>query len=260
MKPTALITGASRGIGAEFARIFAGRGINLVITARNGLELRQLKHEIEGKSPVSVLCFEKDLSKPENVQSLFDAVKAENISIDYLVNNAGFGDYGYFMSSDWERQESMIDLNVNALTHLCHLFIREWKDRKSGRILNVSSTASFQPGPGMSVYYATKAFVSSFSQALHHELKGSGISVTTLCPGPTESHFAEAARVHQSSKLLRSSRLPSSFDVALFGYEAMMKGKSLVIHGNSNRFLAFLTRFVPRKLMAMISAKVLAWK
>ncbi len=260
MKTTALITGASRGIGAEFAKIFAENGTNLVLTARSEQDLLDLKQEIESKYSVSVKTIVRDLSNSIEVQSLFDEIKTSGITINYLINNAGFGDYAYFENSKWKRHESMINLNVNALTHLCHLFITEWGDKVKGKILNVSSTASFQPGPGMSVYYASKAFVTSFSQALHYEVKKKGITVTALCPGPTESNFATAARVDASNKLLKDRKLPSSHKVARYGYKSMMQGKPLVIEGTANRFLAFLVRFVPRNLMTFISAKVLEWK
>ncbi len=260
MKGTALITGASRGIGAEFAKIFAENGTDLVLTARSEQDLLDLKQEIENKYSVSVTTIVRDLSNSIEVQSLFDEIKTSGITINYLINNAGFGDYAYFEKSKWERHESMINLNVNALTHLCHLFITEWGDKVKGKILNVSSTASFQPGPGMSVYYASKAFVTSFSQALHYEVKKKGITVTALCPGPTESNFATAARVDAANKLLKDRKLPSSRKVAQYGYRSMMKGRPLVIEGTANRFLAFLVRFVPRNLMTAISAKVLEWK
>ena len=260
MKTTALITGASRGIGAEFAKIFASRGSDLVLTARSENDLQQLKDEIIQLYNVSVKIIVQDLSNTRNIDLLFDEVMRSGIHIDYLVNNAGFGDYAYFENSNWSRQQSMINLNISALVHLCHLFVKEWTGRKPGKILNVSSTASFQPGPGMSVYYATKAFVTSFSQALHYELKKKGITVTALCPGPTKSNFAEAASVHDSNKLLKNRKLPSSYEVAAYGYQAMMKGRAVAIHGNANRLLAFLVRFVPRKMMTMISAKVLEWK
>ncbi len=260
MKTTALITGASRGIGAEFTKIFASKGSNLILVARNEKDLQQQKSDITKLYNVEVETIVKDLSDGENVQSLFDEVMQKGLRVDYLINNAGFGDYGYFENSDWSRQESMINLNVNALVHLCHLFIQSWKGKQSGKILNVSSTASFQPGPGMSVYYASKAFVTSFSQAINYELKKSNITVTALCPGPTESHFADAARVDESNKLLKNRKLPTSFAVAEFGYKAMMRGKSVAIHAISNRFLAFSVRFMPRNLMTTISAKVLEWK
>ena len=260
MRSTALITGASRGIGAEFAKIFASNESDLILTARDEQDLLRLKQEIEKSHGVNIKIIVRDLSDTEQVQSLFDEIKGEGIQVDYLINNAGFGDYGYFENSDWKRQESMLNLNINALTQLCHLFVQEWKGKKQGKILNVSSTASFQPGPGMSVYYASKAYVSSFSQALHYELRKKGITVTTLCPGPTKSNFAAAARVEGPNKLLKDRELPSSQKVAEYGYRAMMKGKSLVIQGSSNSFLAFMVRFVPRKVMTMISAKVLEWK
>lgn len=259
MNKTALITGASKGLGAEFARLFAAKSTNLVLVARSAKELTDLKEELENAFGISVMIIVQDLSKTENVQSVYDAVKAAGINIDYLINNAGFGDFGYFIDTEWERHEQMIDLNISALSHLCYLFSRDWIACKSGKILNVASTAAFQPGPRMSVYFASKSYVASFSQAIGHELRPHGITVTALCPGPVSTNFWKAARVEQPNGMLKNMKTPSPQQVVQFGYNAMMKGKPLVIEGAMNKFVANLVRFFPRKALVNLSAKLISW-
>lgn len=259
MRPTALITGASKGIGAEFARICASKNMDLVLVARSEKGLNGLKEELEGRFGISVMTIAKDLSLSEKVKDVFDEVKAAGIQVDYLINNAGFGDFASFTDTKWARHEQMINLNISALSHFCHLFIQDWIERKSGRILNVASTSAFQPGPGMSVYFASKAYVVSFSQAIEYEARKYGITVTTLCPGPTESDFREAARMIRPNGLLKDKRPITAKEVAEFGCEAMMKGKSVVIHGALNRFIACCVRFIPRKILVKLAAKVIAW-
>ncbi len=260
MTTTALITGASRGIGLELAKIFASKGSNLILVARNKQDLENLKKDILQNHNVSVKLIIRNLTQRDEVLSLFNDVTNSNTRVDYLLNNAGFGDYANFDESDWERQESMINLNISALTHLCHLFIKEWKSEgEAGKILNVSSIASFMPGPNMSVYFATKSFVTSFSQALNHELKEKGITVTALCPGPTQSNFAHAANITFYDKLSKFIKLPTSVQVAHFGYKAMMKGKSVATHGAINQLMIFFARFMPRNILTRISGKVIKW-
>lgn len=252
MNKTSLITGASNGIGYEFAKIHAEKGDDLVLVARSKEKLDQLKKELEEKFKIKVLTIGKDLSVPGSAKGVYDEIKKQNIAIDYLINNAGFGDYGLFAKSDWNKQEQMINLNVTSLTHLTHLFLPDMIKQKSGRILNVASTASFQPGPTMSVYFATKAFVLSFSEAINNEVSEHGITVTALCPGATHSGFQTAAAM-QDSKLFDGKNLPSSREVAEFGYKAMMKGKSVVIHGFKNALMANSVRFAPRDLVVKIA-------
>ncbi len=259
MRPTALITGSSRGLGAEFARLFASKNTNLVLVARSARELNELKDELENAFGISVLTFAKDLTKSENVQSVYDEIKAAGVEVDYLVNNAGFGDFGYFADTEWTRHKQMIDLNISALSHFCHLFVQDWIPRKSGKILNVASTAAFQPGPRMSVYFASKSFVTSFSQAIGHELRQHGITVTALCPGPVSTNFGKAARMQHPNGILKDMKTPSPKEVVEFGYMAMMKGKPLVIHGMLNRLVANSVRFMPRKWLVKLSAKLISW-
>ncbi|MDD4778329.1 MAG: SDR family oxidoreductase [Fermentimonas sp.] len=256
MKKTALITGASKGIGRELAHLFAKDGCNLVLAARSAKELDSLKVQLEEKYKVTVHTSIKDLSQPESAQTLFDELKAADVDIDYLVNNAGFGDYGTFAETEWDTYEKMISLNVTTLTHLCHLFIRDIRGRKHGRILNISSTAAFQPGPMMAVYFASKAFVLNFSEAIGHELRKDNITVTTLCPGPTSTNFGEVSGMN-ASKLVKNVTIASSADVAKLGYKAMMKGNATVIHGAQNKLAPFGVRFLPRKWVTRVSAKVM---
>lgn len=259
MKSTALITGASKGLGVEFARLFASKNTNLILVARSEKELNDLKDELENVFGVSVLTIVKDLTKSENVQAVYDEIKAAGIEIDYLVNNAGFGDFGDFSDTEWERHEQMIDLNINALSHLCHLFVQDWIPRTSGKILNVGSTSAFQPGPGMSVYFASKAYVVSFSQAIDYEFRKHGITVTALCPGPVKTNFGTAARMKHPNGILKDMKTPSPREVVEFGYNAMMKGKPLVIQGALNKLVANSVRFIPRKWLVKLSAKLISW-
>ncbi len=182
MNRTALITGASNGIGYELAKVHAEKGDNLVLVARRKDRLDELKKELEEIYKISVFTLEKDLSLPGSALEVFNELKSKDLSIDYLVNNAGFGDFGLFAESDWNKQERMINLNIMSLAHLTRLFLPDMIRNGKGKILNLASTAAFQPGPTMSVYFATKAFVLSFSQALNEELREYGITVTALCP------------------------------------------------------------------------------
>jgi hypothetical protein len=197
----------------------------------------------------------KDLSLPNSAAEVYNELKGKNIHIDYLINNAGFGDYGFFADSDWEKQEKMINLNILSLTHLTKLFLQDMIKLGGGRIMNVASTAAFQPGPTMAVYYATKAYVLSFSEAIGNELHDKGITVTALCPGATESGFQAAASLEES-RLVKGRKLPSSSDVAEYGYKAMMKGKTVAIHGFFNAVMANSVRFAPRSLIVKVTRKI----
>ncbi len=252
---TALITGASLGIGLEFAKTFAAAKNNLVLVARSEAKLKILADELQTTFGISVKIIARDLSKMDEVQKVYDTCKAENIAIDYLVNNAGIGVFDFFVDSDWDKTQQMINLNITSLTKMCRLFIPDMVARKSGKILNVASTAAFQPGPTMAVYYASKSYVLSFSEALYNELQGTGVSVTCLCPGATQSSFFEAAAMHESN-LVKGKKLPTSKDVAAFGYNAMMKNKMTVIHGWMNAIMATSIRFTPRKLVLKIVRKI----
>lgn len=250
-RKTALITGASGGIGLELAHIFAENGTDLVVIARSVKTLNDLKEDLESNYRISVTVLPADLTVPETAEGLVKTLKERNIFINYLVNNAGFGDYGLFYKGDWNKQAGMIDLNVRALTHLTRLVLPGMIERRSGRIMNVASTASFQPGPLMSVYYATKHYVLAFSEALAEEVEGFGVTVTSLCPGPTESGFQSTAGM-EDARLVNTVKMPSSRKVAEYGYRAMMAGKRVAVQGWLNKFMAFSVRFVPRKLLTRL--------
>jgi len=252
---TVLITGASSGIGLELARIFAAKGFNLVIVSRNVIELSKLKTELTDKHKVYVEEIVKDLSVPGAAKEVYDEVKSLSFEVDYLINNAGFGDFGEFYKSDWDKQERMINVNMLALTHLTRLYLPEMIKKKSGKIMNVASTAAFQPGPLMSVYYASKAYVLSFTEAIANEAEGTGVTVTALCPGPTKSGFQKAANV-ESSKRLNAKSIPDSKAVAEFGYKAMMKGKRVAVHGIMNKELAFFSRRAPKGIILKAVRKI----
>ncbi len=249
MNKTVLITGASGGIGAELARVHARHGDHLVLVARNSDKLTELKKEIDGQYKVSVHIIVKDLSLRNAATGIFNELKSKSITIDYLINNAGFGHYGDFVNNPWNKEEQMIELNITTLTQLTKLFLPAMIERKYGKIMNVASVAGFLPGPLMAVYYATKAYVLSFSEALHQEVRQKGISVTALCPGPTSSGFQEAAAI-SGIKLFEHSMLPGSKQVAEYAYKSMMKGKPVAIHGVLNRLMVASIRFTPRTLVA----------
>lgn len=241
---TALITGSSGGIGSDLARLFARDGFNLILTARRLEKLNELKSELENQFKINVSVISLDLSEKNAAKSLYDFTKSHNLSVDILVNNAGFGDFALFSDCKLEKQQQMIQLNIMTLTELTKLFLPQMLERKNGRILNIASVASFMPGPKMSVYYASKAFVRSFSEALSVELKKSGVTVTALCPGPVSTDFWNRAEADNSS-LFKHLFFASSEKVAEFGYKCLMKGKVLAIPNFSTRFFVFLAKFLP---------------
>lgn len=242
---TALITGSSKGIGLEFAHIFAREGHNLVLVARSTDKLKVIQDELSARYPIKVFTITADLSAQDAAQKVFNELAYKDIHIDYLINNAGFGDYGPFSNTSWQKEQQMISLNVETLVQFCKLYVPEMLERKSGKILNVASIASFFPGPGMAVYYATKAFVLSFSEALSCELEGTGVTVTSLCPGPTKSNFFKDANM-LDSKVVKGRRLPSAHEVALYGYRAMNSGNVVAIQGWFYKLLVLSQRFIPR--------------
>lgn len=191
----------------------------------------------------------------QTVKQLYKFIETKDLSVEYLVNNAGFGDYGLFVDGKWEKQQQMINLNITCLTYLTKVFAKDMKRRGSGRIVNVASIAAFYPGPLMAEYYATKAYVLRFSVAVANELKGSGVTVTALCPGPTASKFAATAAATRSG-IFNSRKLPTSEVVASYGYKAMLKGKTVAIHGIGNNLTMVLTRLVPASLAAKIIRRV----
>ncbi len=246
MANTALITGASSGIGAEFARYHAAKGGDLLIVAHREEALLALKSELENAHSVSVTVLAMDVGTPAQAKDLFDAVKAQGIAVDILINNAGFGGHGDFLERDLAADQAMIDLNVGALVTLSHLFGNDMKARGGGKMLQVSSTASFIPGPYQAVYYATKAFVTSFSQAIDQEMRKHGITSTALCPGLVKTEFVATANLEGTGLAKQGGATPAS--VAKCGYEAMMDGKLVVINERSLSFmLGWLIPFMPRR-------------
>lgn len=256
MKRTALITGASMGIGYEMALQLAAMGVDLVLVARSHDKLQQLAADLRAKHGIRVTVLAHDLSQYHHALTIFNECQQQGIVVDYLINNAGFGDFGFFHQSHWPRQEQMINLNITALAYLTRLFLPYMVQRGSGRILNIASTAAFVPGPLMSVYYATKAFVLSFSEAISNELEGTGVTVTCLCPGPTESHFAEAATA-QETNLFKNRKLPAAASVAAYGIKAMFRGQRIAMPALRDRLLIFGNRLVPRSWVLKGSRMIL---
>lgn len=250
-RPTALVTGASWGIGWELATICARDGHDLVLVARSEERLIELEKELSRRYQVSARVVSMDLTEPEAPRALYDELSQAGVEIDVLINNAGFGDVGPFSEADTEKLLGMLQLNVVALTHLTRAFLPGMLGRGRGRILNLASTAAFQPGPFMAVYYATKAYVLSFSEALTGECSGTGVTVTALCPGPTATEFQSRARVG-GAKLRRLSMMEAR-PVAEEGYRAMMNGKAIVVNGFQNRLLSQSVRFAPRSLVRKVT-------
>ena len=252
---TALITGASNGIGLELAKVHASKGGDLVLVARNKAKLDEVKTELERQYKVKVYTIGKDLSAHNSAKEVYDETTKQNIQIDYLINNAGFGDFGMFVETDWNKELQMINLNITTLTQFTKLYLQDMVKRRSGKIMNVASTAAFQSGPTMAVYYATKAYVLSFSEAVDNEVSDKGVTITTLCPGATESGFQAAAAMEESN-LVKGRKLPTSKEVAEYGYASMMKGKTVAIHGLMNWIMANSVRFTPRAIVVKLTRKI----
>jgi short-subunit dehydrogenase len=251
-RAAALITGASSGIGAELAKLCAADGYAPVLVARHTEALFRLSAELAARFGVNSRVLAADLAEPAAPQAVFDALEGETPAI--LINNAGFGWRGAFREADFAAQSGMIEVNVGALAHLTRLFLPGMCARASGRILNVASTAAFVPGPYMAVYYATKAFVFSFSLAVAEELKGSGVTMTVLCPGPTRTSFGAVAGL-ANSKLFQGPAMDAA-EVARIGYQAMRAGKTEVIAGARNRWMMWGTRFAPRGILTRVTARL----
>lgn len=256
MPKTALITGASVGIGYELAKQFARGGYDLLLVARNEEKLAAVSREVRGLGAAADYVV-ADLSRHDAPLALYAQVTNRGVPIDVLVNNAGFGALGPFHEIDLRRQLDMIQVNVAALVELTHRFLPEMIARKAGGVLNVASTAGFQPGPHMAIYYATKAFVLSFSEAIGEELAGSGVKVTALCPGPTESEFRSRAKV-EKSPVSRSKVIPTATaeSVARAGYEGFLRGKRIVVPGLVNKLAVQSNRIGPRRLVARVAGKI----
>jgi short-subunit dehydrogenase len=251
---TALITGASSGIGLELAHLFAQDGYRLVLVARNRTALRLLGDDLQSRYGIIVRIAPKDLAHPASPDELYQELQESGVVLDVLVNNAGFGAAGPFLNTKWADESEMIQVNIAALTHLSKLFLPQIRARE-GKLLFVASTAAFQPGPFMSVYYASKAYVLSFSEALAEEMIGTGVTVTCLCPGPVKTGFQKRAYL-EGTKMMDSPLMLDVREVARIGYEGMKEGRRVVIPGWKNWLLAESTRLAPRSLLTKAVRKL----
>lgn len=250
-REVALVTGASMGIGKELAKLFAANGRDLVLVARSEDKLRSLAQELESTYAISAHVISADLAEPTAPAAILEAVESKGLQLDYLVNNAGFGTTGPFAEASLASQRDMIQVNVSALVALTHLALRGMLSRRKGRILNIASTAGFQPGPDMAVYYATKAFVLSFSEAVAEEVRRAGVTVTAHCPGATATEFSRTAG-NATSFLFKLGAAPTD-RVARHAYRSMMRGKVVAVEGLLNRLAAFSVRFSPRALVRKLA-------
>ena len=254
MKGTALVTGASAGLGRDYARLFAADGHDVVLVARRRERLEELAREVASTTSVQAHVVAVDLAERDASRRIHDELRARGVAVDFLVNNAGFGTSGPFAEADAAKQLGMIQVNVVALVELTRLLLPDMLARGRGRILNVGSTAGFQAGPFMAVYYASKAFVNSFTEALAYELAGTGVTATVSCPGPTETEFAGHAGNDRS--LLFKLGAADSMTVAREGYAAMMAGKTMVVHGVTNKLGVQVQRLSPRAVGVAIAARL----
>ncbi|MGD1952286.1 MAG: SDR family NAD(P)-dependent oxidoreductase [Leptolyngbyaceae cyanobacterium] len=249
MAKTALLTGASGGIGYELANVFAHHDHDLILVARSTDKLHRIQDELTKSYDLRVCVISCDLSQPDAPQMLFERVQQQGLTVDVLVNNAGVGAYGPFAEGDWSTQNALLQLNMVNLTYLVRLFLPAMLERGYGKILNVASTAAFQPGPFMATYYASKSYVMSFTEALAHELKDTGVNVTALCPGPTRgTDFQTRAKLGEI-ELFKKFKLPDAADVAKFGYAALERNQVVAVHGIFNRLLVFSNRLTPRQIV-----------
>ncbi|QCR23719.1 SDR family oxidoreductase [Pontibacter sp. SGAir0037] len=254
-KSTVLITGASGGIGMELAEVFARNGHNLVLVARSEDKLYRLAMRYATNYKVYAKVIAADLSDPAAPQRLFDELKQANMVVDVLVNNAGVGNYGPFRETNLQKELDMLQLNVVALTHLSKLFLYQLPAGTPGKILNVSSVAAFLSGPYMAIYYASKAYVLSFSEAIKGELEKHNVTVTTLCPGPTDTDFKERANLDSSSRFSAMFK-EDAREVAEAGYTGLMKGENIVLPGLKNKALPHLLKLVPRSILRNMVLKI----
>ncbi len=251
---TALITGASAGIGYEFTKLFAKDGYNLVIVARTKEKLNNIKDELSRTYNISVKALPKDLSQPNAADEIYNELKNENINVDVLVNNAGFGVFDNYWNIDVKKERDMLQVNIIALTGLCNLFSKEMIKRGGGKILNVASTAAFQPGPMMPGYYASKAYVLSYSRAIDFELREKGVRVSVLCPGPTQTEFQSRAGMNNIN-LFKKGIVMSAEEVARIAYKGLQKGKPLIVAGLMNKITVMSSNITPVK----VSMAVIKW-
>jgi len=251
---TALVTGAASGLGYELALLLAGDGYDLILVDIDKINLEKAKEIIGDGFPSNIKLMLKDLSTPNAAKELFDEIG--NTAIEVLINNAGFGIYGSFGHTDWERESDMLNLHIITTTHLTKLVLKGMLERGSGKILNMSSLAAFQPGPMMSLYYASKSYILSFSEAIANELIGTGVTVTALCPGQTDTRFQEVVSEGNCPENKISFNMGCADEVANYGYKAMLKGKTVAVPGTFNKFLSKLPRFVSRKMATAVIRRI----
>ncbi len=255
MTQTALITGASNGIGLELAKTHAQKGGNLVLVARSEDKLAQLAQELESQYGIKAWVIAQDLAQPNAAQTIFERTEAQGITVDILINNAGFGGHGRFFERELAKEQQMIQVNITALTELTHFYLKGMVERRRGKILNVSSTASFLPGPLQAVYYATKAYVTSFSQAIAEEVAEFGVTVTALCPGAVATGFVNAGDL-QGVDAWKNAK--SAQSVAEYGYKAMEKGELVAFNEGKLKFaLEWIIPLLPRKMLLKASRKAM---
>ncbi len=247
MSKTGLVTGAASGLGYEFSDLLAKDSYDLVLVDNNEQKLMVAKQKIEENHEVNVYIIVCDLRKPDSVEYVYGQVKDKNVEV--LINNAGFGLFGFFAETDWKIEESMIQLHVLTITHLTKLLLKDMIREGRGKILNVSSVAAFQPGPLMAIYYATKAYILSFSEALANEVKGTGVTVTVLCPGQTKTNFQKITAINSKKKQCKPNFLSAAdpAKVALYGYNDMISGDSKSVPGILNKLLVLLSGLTPSR-------------
>ncbi|MDP9356853.1 MAG: SDR family oxidoreductase [Chloroflexota bacterium] len=247
----ALITGATSGIGLELAKLLARDGHDLVLVSRTADRLDAVADDLRTRFGSRVTTIVKDLAQPAAVEEIVVQLRRGGVAVHVLVNNAGYAIYGPFAETNLQDELAMMRVNMLAVTHLTKLLLPDMLKRRDGKILNLASTAAFQPGPLMAVYYATKAYVLSFSQAVAEEVRGSGVTVTALCPGPTETGF-QARAAMEESRLIKGRTIMDAATVAQAGYAGMLRGKTVVIPGRRNRVLAEANRFLPRTFVTRL--------
>ncbi|MFN8254627.1 MAG: SDR family oxidoreductase [Bacteroidales bacterium] len=252
---TAIVTGAGSGFGHEFSRLLAKDGYNLILLDINRVALQKVKAEIGTIYKTEIDLLACDLSKPESIKQFSEFI--EDKKIDVLINNAGYGYYGFFYQTQWLVEENMIYLHILNLSRITKIVIQKMEKGGSGQIMNVSSIAAFQPGPLMSVYYASKAYILNFSLALSNEMKGTGVSITTFCPGQTRTNFQQHVAIQSNAKVSKSERFMADLEkAARYGYNAMLKGKPLAIPGITNKLIAILNRFLPYSITLALVRKL----
>jgi short-subunit dehydrogenase len=254
-RPLAIVTGASAGLGVDFARLCAADGHDVVLVARRLDRLQALADELEKQHGITAHAVAVDLNQPHAARQVWDYLTEKQLTAEVLINNAGFGGAGKFDEQNLQTQLEMVHVNVLALMQLTGLVLPGMLQRKSGRIMNVASTAAYQPGPLMAVYYATKAFVLSFSEALHHENRNTGVTITCVCPGGTRTEFQQAAQMNEA-RLFNTRWVMDSATVARQGYQAMKAGKRTIVNGKMNNFLAFMNRLAPTSLRLFIAQRM----